>query len=158
MLRAAEQVQIAPTGDSVLPQPLGSWRTGLFPLGLVCEPRRQHIVESVRKRDRLSTLAQTTCAYSADALVKRVCSGSRHKKPEHLHTPALELDVSFQEGIAVVPCIQGLSSVPERPLLSSSKEAPDLIEGSKTSGAGTGESPACKPTPDRLDPSSRDQL
>jgi hypothetical protein len=152
MLRAAEQVQISPTQISFTAT-IRIMDNNLIPLALVNAPRRQHIVESVIKEIGKQRLPLPWVRIQTRS-VKRVCSRYKHKKPEHWNVPALELDVEFHQIIAVVECRQGLSSVPEMPLVPSAKETAGLIEGRKTNGSGIGGSSACKPTKDLLDLSS----
>ena len=115
----------------------------LIPLGLVQEPRRQHIVESVLQEIGQSRLPQQRVRIQP-RVVKRARSRYERKKPAHWQVPALELDVSFQEIIAVVPCIQGLTKVPEMPLLTP-------VSSGKMKGSGTEERPVYKSTSDLLD-------
>jgi hypothetical protein len=63
-------------------------------LGLVNAPRRQHMVESVIKEIGQKRLPLPWVRIQG-RYVKRVCSRYKHKKPEHWHAPALELDVEF---------------------------------------------------------------
>jgi Insertion element 4 transposase N-terminal/Transposase DDE domain len=152
MLQAAEQAQIAPTQISFT-ESIRVMDENLIPLGLVNAPRRLHMIKSAIKEIGEQRLPKQRVRIQA-RVVKRARSRYERKKPEHLHAPPLELDAEFQEIIAVVPCIQGLSSIPEMPLLTTTKEAPGLVSGGKMSGSGTRESPVCTPTPALLDTSS----
>jgi hypothetical protein len=152
MLEAAEQAQIAPNQISFT-EAIRVMDENLIPLSLVTAPRRQYMVLSVIKEIGEQRLPKQPIRIQP-RVVKRAKSRYDRKKPEHLQAPALELDVEFHEIIAVVPCIQGLNSVPEMPLLLMEKETPAKVEGGTTRGSGTRETPARKPTPDRLDTSS----
>jgi hypothetical protein len=111
MLRAAEQVQISPTQISFT-STIRVIDENLIPLGLVCAPRRQHIVESVLKEIGSQRLPKQPIRIQA-RVVKRVRSRYERKKPEHACAPALELDLDFHQIIEVVgqfPNLGGSSS------------------------------------------------
>jgi hypothetical protein len=118
MLMAATQAQIAPTQISFTAA-ITIMDNNLLPLGLVCEPRRQHMVESVLKEIGEQRLPKQRVRIQA-RVVKRMCSRYTHKKPEHWHTPALELDVTFGDIIALVPC--PLASVSQTPQKGNTKQ------------------------------------
>jgi len=149
MLRAAEPAHIPPTQISFTAT-IHIMDDNLLPLGLVEAPRRLRIVESTLKEIGEQRLPRQRVRIQA-RVVKRVRSRYERKKPEHLQAPALELDVEFQEIIAVVPCKQGLSEIPG---LTVAKEAPDLLPISTIRGSQTKKSPACVSPPDPGDPSS----
>lgn len=73
----------------------------LLPLGLVEAPRRQSLVEGVLREICQQRLPKQGVRIQA-RVVKRVRSRYERKKPEHLHAPPLELDLSFHEIIALV--------------------------------------------------------
>jgi hypothetical protein len=100
MLIAAEQAQISPTQISFT-ETIRVMDENLIPLGLVEAPRRQHMVEGVLKEISQQRLPKQGVRIQA-RLVKRVRSRYERKKPEHVHTPPLELDLSFHEIIALV--------------------------------------------------------
>jgi len=152
MQTVAEQALISPTQISFTAT-IRLMDDNLIPLGLVNAPRRQHIVESTLEEIGQQRLPKQRVRIQA-RVVKRIRSRYERKKPEHLRAPALELDVSFHEIIAVVSCKQEVSHTPEIPRLTAAKEASDLLPASKTRGSQTGESPTCVPPPDPHDPSS----
>jgi hypothetical protein len=152
MLKAAEQAHIAPTQISFT-ETIRVMDENLVPLSLVTTPRRQYMVLGVIKEIGEQRLPKQPIRIQP-RVVKRAKSRYDRKKPEHLQVPALELDVEFYEIIAVVPCIQGLASVPEMPLLPMEKETPAKVEGDTTRGLGRRETPACQPKPDLPDTSS----
>jgi hypothetical protein len=123
----------------------------LIPLGLVQEPRRQHIVLGVIQEIGQQRLPKQRVRIQP-RVVKRARSRFERKKPEHWQVPALELDVTFQEIIAVVPCIQGLDNIPEMPLLNQVKEAPDISSGKDRKGSEKRKGPMRQSAPDREDP------
>ncbi len=100
MLQAAEQAQIAPTQISCTAT-IRLMDDNLLPLGLVEAPRRQHMVEGVMREISQQRLPLPRVRIQA-RVVKRVRSRYERKKPEHLHAPPLELDLSFHEIIALV--------------------------------------------------------
>jgi hypothetical protein len=152
MLEAASQAEIAPTQISFTAT-IRIMDDNLIPLSLVEPSRRQHIVESVIKEIGQQRLPKQPIRIQP-RVVKRSRSRYEHKRAEHLQAPPLELDVAFHEIITVVPCIQGLSPVPEMPLLTPAKAAPGLIKGGKTRCSETRESPACIAPADPLHHSS----
>ena len=152
MLEAAEQAHIAPTQISFT-ETIRIMDENLVPLSLVNAPRRHSMIEQIIKEIGAQRLPKQPIRIQP-RVVKRAYSRYDRKKPEHLQAPALEVDATFFEIIAVVPCIQGLARVPEMPLLNPVKEAPGLLSGGKTKGSRTLKSPVCTSTPDREDPSS----
>jgi hypothetical protein len=100
MLRAAEQAQIAPTHISFT-ETIRVMDETLLPLGWVDAARREHMVALVLQEIGQQRLAKQGVRIQA-RVVKRVRSRYERKKPEHLHTPLLELDLSFHEIIALV--------------------------------------------------------
>lgn len=100
MLRAAEQAQIAPTQISFT-ETIRVMDETLLPLGLVEAPRRQSMVEGVLREISQQRLPKQGVRIQA-RVVKRVRSRYERKNPEHLHTPPLELDLSFHQIIALV--------------------------------------------------------
>jgi hypothetical protein len=145
MLRAAEPAHIPPTQISFTAT-VHIMDNNLIPLGLVKAARRQHIVESVLQEIAEQRLPKQRVRIQP-RVVKRARSRFEHKKPKHWQVPALELDVSFEQIIAVVPCIQGLARVPEMPLLPEKYEAPVPLPSSQTSGSQAGESRTGPPPP-----------
>lgn len=152
MLEAASQAHIAATQISFT-ETIRVMDENLIPLSLVNASRRRRMVESVIKEIGVQRLPKQPIRIQP-RVVKRAYSRYERKKPEHLQAPALELDTEFDDIIAVVSCIQGLANMPEMPLLTPVKAAPDLVSGDKTRGSGTEKSSAGKPTPDGLDTSS----
>ncbi len=73
----------------------------LIPLGLVDAARRQHMVAGVLREISQQRLPKQGVRIQA-RVVKRVRSRYERKKPEHVHAPPLELDLSFHEIIALV--------------------------------------------------------
>jgi hypothetical protein len=100
MLEAASQANISPTQISFTAT-VRLMDDHLIPLGLVQEPRRQHIVERALKEIGEQRLPKQRVRIQA-RVVKRVRSRYERKKPEHVQAPALELDVEFHEIIALV--------------------------------------------------------
>jgi hypothetical protein len=100
MLRAAEQAQVAPTHISFT-ETLRIMDETLLPLGLVEPARRERMVALVLREIGKPRLAKQGVRIQA-RVVKRVRSRYERKKPEHLHAPPLELDLSFHEIIALV--------------------------------------------------------
>jgi Transposase DDE domain/Insertion element 4 transposase N-terminal len=150
MLKAAEQAHIAPTQISFT-ETIHVMDENLISLSLVAAPRRHHIVESVIKEIGAQRLPKQPIRIQPRVL-KRAKPRYEHKKPEHASAPALEIDAEFHEIIAVVPCIQGLGSIPEMPLLTPVKETPDISTGKDRRCSGKRESPTCQSTPDLRDP------
>jgi hypothetical protein len=109
MLQAAEQAQIAATQISFT-ETIRIMDESLIPLGLVCAPRRQHMVTSLIKEIGQQRLPKQRVRIQA-RVVKRVRSRYERKKPEHYHVPPLELDLDFHHIIDLVD-----SSLP-RPVL-----------------------------------------
>jgi Insertion element 4 transposase N-terminal/Transposase DDE domain len=93
MLQAAEQAHIAPTQISFT-ETIRIMDESLIPLGLVCAPRRQHMVEHLITEIGKQRLPKQPVRIQA-RVVKRVRSRYERKKPEHLHAPPLELDLDF---------------------------------------------------------------
>jgi hypothetical protein len=100
MLRAAEQAQVAPTHISFT-ETLRIMDETLLPLGLVEPARRERMVALVLREIGKPRVAKQGVRIQA-RVVKRVRSRYERKKPEHLHAPPLELDLSFDEIIALV--------------------------------------------------------
>jgi len=100
MLIAAEQAQISPTQISFT-ETIRVMDESLIPLGLVDAPRRQHMVAGVLTEIGQQRLPKQGVRIQA-RVVKRVRSRYERKKPEHVHAPPLELDLSFHEIIALV--------------------------------------------------------
>jgi hypothetical protein len=150
MLQAAEQANIAPTQISFT-ETIHVMDENLIPLSLVTAPRRHHMTEKVIEEIGAQRLPKQPLRIQPRVL-KRAKPRYDHKKPEHLQTPALEIDAEFHEIIAVVPCIQGLGSVPEMPLLTPVKEAPDSSSGKDRRCLGKRKSPTRQSAPDREDP------
>ena len=73
----------------------------LLPLSLVDAVRRAHMVEGVLREISQHRVALPRVRIQA-RVVKRVRSRYERKKPEHWHAPPLELDLSFQDIIALV--------------------------------------------------------
>ena len=73
----------------------------LVPLSLVGQGRRLQMVNSLLQEIGTCRLPKQRVRIQA-RVVKRVRSRYERKKPEHLHTPPLELDLSFHEIIALV--------------------------------------------------------
>jgi Insertion element 4 transposase N-terminal/Transposase DDE domain len=148
MLEAAEQAKISPTQISFT-ETIHVMDENLIPLSLVNAARREHIVENVLKEISSQRLPKQPIRIQA-RVVKRSCSRYKRKKPEHLQAPPL--DAEFHEIIEVVPCIQGLARVPEMPLLTPVKEAPDSLPGENPRGSGIQKSSASIPTQDPSSP------
>jgi hypothetical protein len=100
MLQAAEQAQIAPTQISFT-ETIRLMDETLVPLSVVAAPRRQHMVECALKEIRKPRLPRPRVRIQA-RVVKRVRSRYERKKPEHMHAPPLELDLSFHQIIELV--------------------------------------------------------
>ncbi len=100
MLRAAEQAQIAPTHSSCT-ETIRVMDETLLPLGLVDPARREHMVALVLREIGKPRVALPRVRIQP-RVVKRARSRYERKKPEHLHVPPLELDLSFHEIIALV--------------------------------------------------------
>ncbi len=100
MLQAAEQAQIAATQISFT-ETIRIMDESLIPLGLVCAPRRQHMVTSLIDEIGQQRLPKQPVRIQA-RVVKRVRSRYERKKPEHYHAPPLELDLDFHHIIALV--------------------------------------------------------
>ncbi len=100
MLLAAEQAQIAPTQISFT-ETIRVMDETLLPLGLVDPVRRSHMVEGVLREISQQQVPKQGVRIQA-RVVKRVRSRYERKKPQHLHAPPLELDLSFHEIIALV--------------------------------------------------------
>jgi hypothetical protein len=100
MLQAAEQAQIAPTQISFT-QTIRIMDESLIPLGLVCAPRRQQMVDHLITEIGQQRLPKQPVRIQA-RVVKRVRSRYERKKSEHLHAPPLELDLDFHQIIDLV--------------------------------------------------------
>jgi hypothetical protein len=100
MQSAAEQAQISPNQISFT-ETIRIMDENLIPLGLVDASRRQHMVEGVLREISQQRLPKQRVRIQA-RVVKRAHSRYERKKPEHLHAPPLELDLSFHEIIALV--------------------------------------------------------
>ena len=100
MLQAAEQAQIAPTQISFT-ETIRIMDESLIPLGLVCAPRRLHMVEHLIKEIGQQRLPKQPVRIQP-RVVKRVRSRYERKKPEHLHAPPLPLDLDFHHIIELV--------------------------------------------------------
>jgi len=137
---AAEPSQTSPTRISFTAT-IRIMENNLLPLGLVNAPRRQHIVESTLQEIGQQRLPKQRVRIQA-RVVKRIRSRYERKKPEHLHAPALELDVQFHEIIALVPCKQELSSPSKVPRLTAAKEAP--FTSKQNQGFGDREKPSAQ--------------
>jgi hypothetical protein len=73
----------------------------LLPLGLVEATPRQSRVQGVLREISQQRVPKQGVRIQA-RVVKRARSRYERKKPEHLHAPPLELDLSFHEIIALV--------------------------------------------------------
>ena len=100
MLLAAEPAQIAPTQISYT-ETIRIMDETLLPLGLVDLPRRQSMVQGVLTEISQQRVPKQGVRIQA-RVVKRVRSRYERKKAEQWHAPALELDLSFHEIIALV--------------------------------------------------------
>lgn len=100
LLRAANQVQVAPTQLS-LTAALRILDESLVPLALVSPIRRASMVASLLQEIGLQRLPKQRVRIQA-RVVKRVRSRYERKKPEHRHAPPLELDLDFHQIIALV--------------------------------------------------------
>jgi len=100
MLQAAEQAQIASTQISFT-ETIRIMDESLIPLGLVCAPRRLHMVTSLIQKIAKQRLPKQRVRIAA-RVVKRVRSRYERKKPEHYHAPPLELDLDFHHIIALL--------------------------------------------------------
>jgi hypothetical protein len=100
MLQAAQQAQIAPTQISFT-ETIRIMDESLIPLGLVCAPRRQHMVESLIKEIGHQRLPKQPVRI-APRVVKRVRSRYERKKPEHLHAPPFPRDLDFHQIITLL--------------------------------------------------------
>lgn len=97
---AAEQAQISPNQISFT-ETIRIMDENLLPLGLVNAPRRQHMIEGLKRESGEQRLPKQRVRLQA-RVVKRVRSRYERKKPEHLQAPPLELDLDFHEIIALV--------------------------------------------------------
>jgi IS4 transposase len=100
MLRAAEEVQIAPTQISFT-ETIRIMDETLVPLTVVSASRRHHMIEMAIKEISQHRLPRPRVRIQA-RVVKRAHSRYERKKPEHLQAPALELDVDFHQIIELV--------------------------------------------------------
>jgi hypothetical protein len=100
MYIAAEQAQISPHQISFT-ETIRVMDENLIPLGLVDAARRQCMVAGVLREISQQRLPKQGVRIQA-RVVKRVRSRYERKKPEHLHAPPLELDLSFHERSALV--------------------------------------------------------
>jgi len=105
ILQAAEQVQIAPTQISFT-ETIRVMDESLIPLGLVCAPRRQQMVEHLIREIGHQRLPKQPVRIQA-RVVKRVRSRYERKKPEHYHALPLELDLDFHHIIDLVDSCLG---------------------------------------------------
>lgn len=100
MLRAASQAQIAPTQISFT-ETIRIMDENLIPLSLVSVPRRDHMIEALYHEIAQQRVPLQPVRIQP-RVVKRVRSRYDRKKPEHLHSPPLELDWDFYDIIALV--------------------------------------------------------
>jgi hypothetical protein len=100
MLRAASQADIAPTQISFT-QTIHIMDENLIPLSLVCASRRDHMIEGLYHQIAQQRLPKQRVRIQP-RVVKRVRSRYDRKKPQHLHSPPLELDLDFHDIIALV--------------------------------------------------------
>jgi hypothetical protein len=73
----------------------------LIPLGLVSPARREHMVACLKQEIAQQRLPKQRVRIQP-RVVKRVRSRYERKKPEHLHSPPLELDLDFHHIIALL--------------------------------------------------------
>jgi hypothetical protein len=99
-LQAASQAQIAPTQISFT-ETIRIMDESLLPLGLVNPPRGPHMVAGLLTEIGQQRLPKQGVRIQA-RLVKRVRSRYEHKKPEHMQTPPLELDLEFHQIIELI--------------------------------------------------------
>jgi Insertion element 4 transposase N-terminal/Transposase DDE domain len=100
MLRAAQPQGLAPTTISFT-STIRLVDESLLPLSLVNPSRHQQMVVSLMQEIATFRLPKQHVRIQA-RVVKRVRSRYERKKPEHWHAPPLDLDVSFQEILALV--------------------------------------------------------
>jgi IS4 transposase len=100
MLRAAQMQDLAPTRISFTAT-IRLVDESLIPLSLVSGSRRAQMVGRLFEEMATFVLPKQRVRIQA-RVVKRVRSRYERKKPEHWRTPALELDVSFQDILVLV--------------------------------------------------------
>lgn len=100
MLRAAHEAGLSPLRLS-LTETIRILDETLLPLGLVDAPRREHMVQGIYREIAQQRLPRQPVRIQP-RVVKRVRSRYERKQPEHWHTPALELEVEFQDIIELV--------------------------------------------------------
>ena len=100
MLRAAQPQELAPTTISFT-DTIRLVDDSLAPLSLVSVSRRQQMVKSLLQEIATFRLPKQRVRIQA-RVVKRVRARYERKKPEHWHAPPLELNLDFQQIIALV--------------------------------------------------------
>src|SRR5258708_10726190 len=100
MLQAAEQAQIPATQISFT-ETIRIMDESLIPLGLVCAPRRQHMVTSLIDEIGQQRLPKQRMRIQA-RVVKPSRSPYERKKPQHSHAPPFPLDFDFHHFISLV--------------------------------------------------------
>lgn len=100
MLQAATAEGVSPTQLSFTAT-VRILQDSLTPLGLVDQPRREHMVACLLQEIGQQRLPKQRVRIQA-RVVKRARSRYERKKPEHGHAPPLELDLDFHQIITFV--------------------------------------------------------